>query len=142
MASGQPAVSRPPASRRPEWVLVPMCLAVMLVVGGMTSLNLALPDIGLGLGADQAQLQWIVDGYALLLAALVLPGGALGDRFGRKRMMLIGLGALLAALAWGARAGNPEELLGARMLGGAGKSGLAYEKLLDVLVQLVDPLVD
>jgi len=120
MASGQPAVSHPAASRRPEWVLVPMCLAVMLVVGGMTSLNLALPDIGLALGADQAQLQWIVDGYALLLAALVLPGGALGDRFGRKRMMLIGLGALLAALAWGARAGNPEELLGARMLGGAG----------------------
>ncbi|MEW6474383.1 MAG: MFS transporter [Actinomycetota bacterium] len=97
-----------------------MCLAVMLVVGGMTSLNLALPDIGLGLGADQAELQWIVDGYALTLSALVLPGGALGDRFGRKHMMLLGLLTLLAALAWGAGAGSPVELLGARMLAGAG----------------------
>src|SRR5581483_6258132 len=120
MASGQPAVSHPAASRRPEWVLVPMCLAVMLVVGGMTSLNLALPDIGLGLGADQAQLQWIVDGYALLLAALVLPAGALGDRFGRKRVMLVGLVVLLVALAWGAQAASPGELLLARMLAGAG----------------------
>jgi EmrB/QacA subfamily drug resistance transporter len=106
--------------RRVEWVLVPMCLAVMMVVGGMTSLNLALPDIGLGLGADQAQLQWIVDGYALLLAALVLPAGALGDRFGRKRVMLVGLVVLLVALAWGAQAASPGELLLARMLAGAG----------------------
>jgi len=118
--------SRPPGGfqartpQRAEWVLVPMCLAVMLVVGGMTSLNLALPDIGLGLRAGQAGLQWIVDGYALALSALVLPGGALGDRFGRKRMMLLGLVILLVALAWGAGAGSPAELLGARMLAGAG----------------------
>ncbi|MEW6475736.1 MAG: MFS transporter [Actinomycetota bacterium] len=120
MPSREPAVPRPVTPRRAEVILVPTCLAVMLVVGGMTSLNLALPDIGLGLGADQAELQWIIDGYALALSALVLPCGALGDRFGRKRMMLAGLVVLLAALAWGASSGSPGELLAARMLAGAG----------------------
>jgi EmrB/QacA subfamily drug resistance transporter len=86
----------------------------------MTSLNLALPDIARQLRATQSDLQWIVDGYALVLAALVLPAGALGDRFGRKPVMLAGLVVLTAALALGAGSATPGQLLAARMVAGAG----------------------
>ena len=109
-----------PTSRRTGAVLVPMCLAVMLVVATMTTLNLALPDIGRQLRATQADLQWIVDGYGLVLAALVLPGGALGDRFGRKPVMIAGLVVLGLALLFGAAATSPSQLLAARMAAGAG----------------------
>jgi MFS family permease len=68
-----------------------MCLALMLVVAGVTSLNVALPSIGEDTGASQTQLQWIVDAYALVFAALLLPAGAIGDRFGRKPILVAGL---------------------------------------------------
>ena len=110
----------PPPSRQTGTVLVPMCLAVMLVVAVMTSLNLALPDIGRQLGATQADLQWIVDGYAVVLAALVLPAGALGDRFGRKPVMIAGLVVLATALLFGAGAATSGQLLAARMAAGVG----------------------
>lgn len=97
-----------------------MCVAVIVVVGGMTSLNLALPDIGRQLGAGQSDLQWVVDGYTLVLAALVLPCGALGDRFGRKWALLGGLGLLLGTLVWAASAASVGQLLAARCVGGAG----------------------
>src|SRR5919204_652755 len=72
-------------------VLRVMCLALMLVVAGVTSLNVALPSIGEDTGASQTQLQWIVDAYALVFAALLLPAGAIGDRFGRKPILVAGL---------------------------------------------------
>ena len=115
-----PPVEPAALSRRSATVLLPMCLAVMLVVGVMTSLNLALPEIGSQLGATQADLQWIVDGYGLVLAALVLPAGALGDRFGRKPVMLAGLVVLAVALLVGAGASSPDQLLAARMAAGMG----------------------
>src|SRR5919204_3889922 len=72
-------------------VLRVMCLALMLVVSGVTSLNVALPAIGEDTGASQTELQWIVDAYALVFAALLLPAGAIGDRFGRKPILVAGL---------------------------------------------------
>jgi MFS family permease len=89
-----------PARRR--LVLGVMCLALMMVVAAVASLNVALPDLARETGATQSQLQWIVDAYALVFAGLLLPAGALGDRFGRKGILLIGLvvfgGASLAAM--------------------------------------------
>src|ERR687888_1586639 len=83
-------------------VLRVMCLALMMVVAGVASLNVALPDIARDTGATQTQLQWIVDAYAIVFAALLLPAGAIGDRFGRKPLLAAGLalfgGASLAAL--------------------------------------------
>jgi hypothetical protein len=73
-------------------VLGVMCLALMMVVAAVASLNVALPDLARGTGASQSQLQWIVDAYALVFAGLLLPAGALGDRYGRKGILLIGLG--------------------------------------------------
>jgi len=79
------------APKRRGAVLRVMCLALMMVVAGVASLNVALPDIARATGASQAQLQWIVDAYALAFAALLLPAGAIGDRFGRKPVLALGL---------------------------------------------------
>src|SRR3954463_6471989 len=70
------------SSTRRNLVLAVMCLAVLMVVASVTMLANALPAVSADLGASQAQQQWIVDAYALTLAALLLPAGALGDRYG------------------------------------------------------------
>src|SRR6478735_365481 len=72
-------------------VLRVMCLSLMMVVAAVASLNVALPAIARDTGATQTQLQWIVDAYALAFAALLLPAGAIGDRFGRKPVLAFGL---------------------------------------------------
>src|SRR5215475_8943559 len=87
---------RSPASlasddRRRSLVLRVMCLALMMVVAGVASLNVALPGIARDTGASQTQLQWIVDAYAIVFASLLLPAGAVGDRFGRKPLLAAGL---------------------------------------------------
>ena len=101
-------------------VLRVMCLALMMVVAAVASLNVALPGIARDTGATQTQLQWIVDAYALAFAALLLPAGAIGDRFGRKRVLAVGLSlfglASLAALFWH----SPDALIGLRLLMGVG----------------------
>ncbi|EUA07267.1 major facilitator superfamily MFS_1 [Mycobacterium xenopi 4042] len=66
------------------------CLGVSLVIASMVALNTALGDIAVATSAAQSQLTWIVDGYTVTLACLLLPAGAIGDRYGRR-------GALLAA---------------------------------------------
>ena len=79
-------------------VLRVMCLALMMVVAAVASLNVALPEIARDTGASQTELQWIVDAYAIVFAALLLPAGAIGDRFGRKPLLAIGL-ALFGAVS-------------------------------------------
>jgi EmrB/QacA subfamily drug resistance transporter len=79
-----------------------------------------LPAIGRDLGADAAGLQWTVNGYALSLASLVLLGGALGDRYGRKRVYLIGVGWFAAASLLCGLAPTVELLIAARVLQGIG----------------------
>jgi EmrB/QacA subfamily drug resistance transporter len=68
-----------------------VCIALAAVTAAMSSLNVALPDIARSTHASQTQLSWIIDAYSLVFAALLLPGGALGDRYGRRRWLLIGL---------------------------------------------------
>ncbi len=82
-----------PAAGHPQrWlILAVMCLSLILVVAGVSSLNLALPSIRNALQPSNTELLWIVDAYALVFAGLLLPAGALGDRFGRRRALLIGL---------------------------------------------------
>src|SRR5213080_430523 len=87
---------RSEAQRRAA-VLRVMCLALMMVVAGVASLNVALPGIARDTGASQTQLQWIVDAYAIVFAALLLPAGAIGDRFGRKPLLAVGLALFGAA---------------------------------------------
>lgn len=88
-------------TRRRGLVLRVMCLALMMVVAAVASLNVALPGIARDTGASQTQLQWIVDAYAIVFAALLLPAGAIGDRFGRKPLLAAGL-ALFGAVSFAA----------------------------------------
>src|SRR4051794_22762762 len=83
-----PAAALPPTRR--NLVLAVMCLAVLMVVASVTMLANALPAISADLGASQSAQQWIVDAYGLTLAALLLPAGALGDRYGRRGALVIG----------------------------------------------------
>ena len=72
-------------------LLATMCVGMFLVQLDVTVVNVALPDIRTGLGTSLAGQQWVVDAYAVVLAGLLLVGGALGDRFGHRRIVLAGL---------------------------------------------------
>src|ERR687888_2097708 len=72
-------------------VLAVTCVALATVVSAVASLNVAIPSIARDTHATQTQLSWMVDAYSLVFAALLLPAGALGDRHGRRRMLLLGL---------------------------------------------------
>ncbi len=102
------------------WTVIVSCASVSLVVAAMAALYGALPVIALDVGASQQQLTWIVDGYTLALACLVLPAGALGDRFGRRKLQLIGLLIFAAASAIPLAASGPETIILARSLAGVG----------------------
>src|SRR4029077_9540377 len=83
-------------------VLLTMCFALAMAMLDNTVVNVALPTISRELGAGVSGLQWIVDGYVLAFASLLLTGGILGDRYGRKRMFVSGLAIFtLASLACG-----------------------------------------
>jgi len=94
-------VSQRESPVNPWWTLAVLCLSLVMVVVGNTVLNIALPTLVRDLGATSSQLQWMVDSYALVFAGLLLTAGALGDRFGRKGALIIGLvifgGASLAS---------------------------------------------
>src|SRR4029450_6251723 len=108
-------------TRRHRWsTLLVLCLSVFLVVVDNTIVNTALPTLADDLGPGTSQLQGIVDAYPLAVAALLLIGGALGDRYGRHRLLagglaVLGLGPGLAALAT-----NATELIATRALMGGG----------------------
>ncbi len=82
------------------FILIATISAAVLVVANISSLNVAIPELSRELGASQSDIQWMVDVYAFSLAVLLLPAGALGDRFGRRRMLLFGV--FILALANGA----------------------------------------
>ena len=103
-----------------RWVLFATVLGSSLAFIDATVVNIALPSIGHDLGGGAAGLQWTVNGYALSLAALVLLGGSLGDRYGRKRVFLVGTGWIAAASLLCGLATNNELLIGARVLQGVG----------------------
>jgi EmrB/QacA subfamily drug resistance transporter len=95
-------------------VLVVLCLALMMVVSAVASLNVALPDLARGTHASQSQLQWIVDAYALVFAGLLLPAGAFGDRYGRKGILLTGLAVFGGFSAVAIFVNSPGTLIGLR----------------------------
>jgi EmrB/QacA subfamily drug resistance transporter len=101
-------------------VLLTMCFALAMVMLDNTVVNVALPTISEELGAGVSGLQWIVDGYVLAVAALLLTGGILGDRYGRKKTFIGGLSLFaLASLACGLSQ-TTGQLIAARALQGIG----------------------
>lgn len=100
-------------------IIATLSLSVTLIVAGVASLNTAIPSIGRELQASASQMQWIIDSYAIALAALLLPAGALGDRFGRKRLMVIGYVGFVVSMIWAGSTTDINSLIAARGLGGA-----------------------
>ena len=100
--------------------LAVMCLAVFVVMVDGTIVNVALPTLADRLGASTRQLQWIVDSYLLVFTGLLLAAGGLGDKFGRKRALLVGLAAFGATSAFAGLSGSAESLIAGRALMGIG----------------------
>ena len=115
-------------------------LVALILSAGVANLNLAvanvaLPTIGDALDASQTELNLIAVGYSLGLAASVLYFGAIGDRYGRKMMLIAGLGLSVVASVVAAWAPNPEVLFGARVVGGL-SAGMAYPTTLALITAL------
>jgi len=109
-----------PGERGPQWTLAVGCAGVALIVGSMVAFNTALGDLAVATSATQTQLNWIVDGYTVVLACLLLPAGAIGDRHGRRAALLAGLAVFSAASTAPAIFDTPSQIIAGRMLAGAG----------------------
>lgn len=104
-----------------RWLtLIVLCLSLVIIVMDNTILNVALPTLVRDLGASTSQLQWIVDGYTLVFAGLLLTAGSLGDRFGRRGALRIGLVIFAAGSFASSAAGTANQLIFTRALMGIG----------------------
>ncbi|MFY1689188.1 MFS transporter [Plantactinospora sp. WMMB782] len=116
-AAGQATVDDP---RQRRTILVAVCVALMAVIASVTGLNVAQPELAVEFDASQSEVLWIINVYTMTLAALLLPLGALGDRRGRKPMLLIGLVIFGAANLAAALATSSQMMLASRLLSGVG----------------------
>src|SRR4051812_15209199 len=104
---------------RDRWpALAVLCLSLLVIVVDNTIVNVALPSLARDLGADVSELQWVVDAYTLAFAGLLLLAGAVGDRFGRRRVLLWGLAVFGLTSAAAAYSGGIDGLILARALMG------------------------
>jgi DHA2 family multidrug resistance protein-like MFS transporter len=136
--TAQPSSAGPltvPAYPRRWWVLAVLCLSLLIVVIDNTIVNVALPVLSTDLPASTTELQWIVDSYTLVFAALLLAMGHVGDRFGRRRALLLGLVLFAATSLLAAFAANSAQLIGARALMGIG-AALVFPATLAILVNV------
>src|ERR1700744_5433550 len=109
-----------PATAAGRWSLIALCSGLFMIMIDATVVNTALPAIGRDLGASVSGLQWVVDGYTLVLACLLLSGGSLGDRLGARRVFLAGLVLFTVASAACGLAPTAVALDAARVVQGAG----------------------
>ena len=112
MAPPAPMLDEPSAEnevadpRRRRFILIAMCTALVAVVASVSGLNVAQAELATDLGASQAELLWVINGYTIALAALLMPIGAIGDRWGRKKVLVAGLVLFVAANVAAAFAGD------------------------------------
>ena len=104
--------------RRRRLILAAMCVALVAIVASVSGLNVAQQALAADLEASQSQLLWIINGYTLALAALLMPVGAIGDRWGRKPVLMIGLVLFAVTNLASAFAGDPTTLIALRVLAG------------------------
>ncbi|MFD8866859.1 DHA2 family efflux MFS transporter permease subunit [Streptomyces sp. NPDC059590] len=137
-STAPPTAPPHPGAARRTAVLVVMCLALAVVVGMLASLLVAVPDIARDLRATESELQWIMNAYGVAFAGLLLLGGALGDRYGRKGVLLAGLA--LFALSSGAVVWTDEVTLviGLRGLAGVG-AALVMPMTLSIITHVFPP---
>jgi MFS transporter, DHA2 family, multidrug resistance protein len=138
---GDGVVPASPATRadnRRWWALVAMAASVLVVGLDLTVLNLALPTISTQLHASTSDLQWFSDAYSLVLAAAILPAGRLGDRLGRKKVLLVALALFGLSSAACSYAASTGELIAARAILGIGAAAI-FPMSLSVLPVLFRP---
>ncbi|MBH0053638.1 MULTISPECIES: MFS transporter [unclassified Salinibacterium] len=109
---------------RRRLILITMALALMTVMSAVSGLNVALPSLAREIGATQTELTWIVDSYTVAFAGLLLAAGAIGDRFGRKGILIIGLAIFGAAAAGAAFTTDANSLIVLRAVMGIGAAGI------------------
>jgi EmrB/QacA subfamily drug resistance transporter len=109
----------PTVYRRRWLILVVLCLSLMIVIIGNTSLNVAIPTLARDLNASTSELQWMVDAYSLVFAGLLFAAGTAGDRYGRKGVLQTGLGIFLVAAALAASADSTGVVIASRAVMGA-----------------------
>jgi DHA2 family methylenomycin A resistance protein-like MFS transporter len=126
--------TRPETTQRPRagFTLLAMCLGLFVAQLDTTAVNLALPAIGHGLRAGLSGMQWVIDAYNLAFAALLLTGGTLGDRLGRRRLFLVGVAGFLAGSVACALAPGAGVLVAARAVQGCG-AALAIPQSMAIL---------
>jgi EmrB/QacA subfamily drug resistance transporter len=111
----------PPEVFARRWrILALLCLSLVVVVTAVSALNIAIPEIQRETGASQTQVQWLIDAYALVFAGLLLPAGALGDRFGRRGALQVGLLVFGAAALLATMSASANALIVARTISGVG----------------------
>lgn len=116
-APAEPIIDDP---KRRGAILLAVCIALMAVIAAVSGLNVAQPQMALALDGSQGDVLWIINIYAITLAALLLPLGAVGDRWGRKPVLLIGLLLFGVANVASGLAFSVPVMLGARLLAGVG----------------------
>ena len=135
-ASRADRAPRAPSGR--WWILGVICLAQLMVVLDATVVNIALPSAQEDLGFSNAGRQWVVTAYALAFGGLLLLGGRLADRFGRERMLIIGMAGFAAASALAGAAANFEMLVAGRAVQGIFGALLAPAALSTLTVTFTD----
>ena len=112
------------APQRKGAILFALCLAALIINIDVTIVNVTLPSLVRELGATTTNLQWVVDAYSLVFAALILAAGSLSDRLGRKGILLIGLGIFALGSLAGSLVNTPHELIAARAVMGLGAAAI------------------
>jgi EmrB/QacA subfamily drug resistance transporter len=126
------------AHERRWWTLGVLCLSLLIVFGGNASLNVAIPTLSRELDATTSQLQWIVAVYSLVFAGLLFTSGALGDRFGRKGALQLGLLIYLVAAGLATLSGETWQLIACRGVMGVG-AALIMPSTLSILINVFPP---
>jgi EmrB/QacA subfamily drug resistance transporter len=126
------------AYERRWWTLAVLCLSIVIVFVGNSSLNVAIPTLSRDLHATTSELQWVVAIYSLVFAGLLFTTGALGDRFGRKGALQLGLVLFLIAAAFAAESTAMWQLIACRAVMGAA-AALVMPSTLSILINVFPP---
>ncbi len=128
----------PGVHARRWWILAVLCLSLLIVFIGNSSLNVTIPTLSRDLGATESQLQWVIAIYSLVFAGLLFSSGAIGDRFGRKGALQFGLIGFLAASVVATLSTEMWQLIGSRALMGAA-AAFIMPATLSILVNVFPP---
>jgi EmrB/QacA subfamily drug resistance transporter len=127
-----------PLNPKRWWTLGVLCLSLLIVTVGNSSLNVVIPTLSRKLDASTSQLQWVVAGYSLVFAGLLFTAGALGDRFGRKGALQLGLLGFLAGVGLASLSTTMWQLVACRLLMGA-CAAFIMPSTLSILVNVFPP---